>query len=106
MAPPAFRQLTIRWASEPGVTIANLLGHVDAHAADELGAIAVIADRVPRLVLDVADVHFVDVTGLDLLDELARRPNVGVRGQSVAIRRVLERTEGVVEEWAALRAFV
>ena len=104
MAPTSFRQLTIRWSSEPGVTVAHLRGHVDAGSAGDLGAIAVVADSAPRIVLDVADIHFVDVAGLDLLDELARRPNVAVRGQSVAIKRVLARTDGVVDDWAALRA--
>ena len=106
MAPTSFRQLTIRWSSEPGATVANLRGHVDAGSAEDLGAIAVVADRAPRVVLDLTDVHFVDVAGLDLLDQLAQRENVEVRSQSVAIRRVLTRTDGVVDDWAALRGCV
>ena len=103
MAPTSFRQLTIRWSSEPGVTVAHLRGHVDAGAADQLGAIAVVADSAPRVALDLSDVHFVDVAGLDLLEQLARRPDIEVRGESVAIRRVLDRTDGVVDDWPALR---
>ena len=103
MAPTSFRQLTIRWSSEPGVTVAHLRGHVDAGAAEDLGAVAVVADSAPRVVLDLVDVHFVDIAGLDLLEELARRPNVAVRSQSAAITRVLARTDGIVEDWAALR---
>ena len=102
----SFRQLRMAWANEPGATVVRLHGDLDAHAATEAAALHVVADDAPHLVVDLEAVWFVDVPGLDLLEDLARRPTVTVRNPSAPILRILQRTEGVTDEWAALRALM
>jgi anti-anti-sigma regulatory factor len=99
----AFRQLRLRWSVDDHAPVVHLLGDVDANARIDLDAIAVVADGVPRLVVDLADIHFVDVVGLDLIESLAQRTSVTVREPSPAVRRVLERTADVVDDWPLLR---
>jgi anti-anti-sigma regulatory factor len=83
--------------------VVSLRGDVDADAHAELSALAVVADDAPALVVDLSEVSFVDVVGLDLLEELARRPNVSLRRPTSTVVRLLERTAGVVDEWSELR---
>jgi ABC-type transporter Mla MlaB component len=105
--PPAevfvvLRHLHVRWTSDTGAPTAWLRGDVDADAAHELRAIGTVADEVRIVVVDVSDVDFVDLSGLDLLEELAARDNVQLTGSSPAMTRVLERVDGVITAWPAL----
>jgi anti-anti-sigma factor len=104
MAVPSLRQLDVRWSHEPGIPVASLRGDVDASAAHDIGGLVVVVSEVPRLALDLDGVTFVDVCGLDLLESLVCRENVEVRGMSVAVVRLLERTDALVDDWPAMRA--
>ena len=97
------RQIQVTWSNEDRRVIAHLRGDVDADATDEIRGIAIVADQGPGLTLDLADVRFVDIAGLDLLEDLARRPNVQIRNRSDAILHLLARTEVVIAGWPYLR---
>ena len=98
------RHLHVRWTSDTGAPTAWLRGDVDADAAHELRAIGAVADEVRVVVVDVSEVEFVDLTGLDLLEELVARDNVTVTGASPAVLRVLDRVDDVITAWPALHA--
>jgi len=103
MAMTGLRQLEVRWSHEPGSPVARLRGDVDASAAVDVDALTTVVNEVPTLVLDLANITFVDVCGLDLLESLAARPNVQVRHVNAVIARVLERTDRLAADWPALR---
>lgn len=96
------RHLHVRWTSDTGAPTAWLRGDVDADAVHELRAIGTVADEVRVVVVDVSDVEFVDLSGLDLLEELAARQNVMIVGSSPAVLRILQRVDGVISAWPAL----
>jgi anti-anti-sigma factor len=97
------RHLQVRWTSETGAPTAWLRGDIDADASHELRAIGTVADEVRVVVVDLGEVEFVDLSGLDLLEELAARDNVTLAGASTALQGVLDRVGDVIDAWPALR---
>jgi hypothetical protein len=81
-------------------------GDVDAEARSDLSAVGVVADNGPGLTVDLADLGYVDAVGVDLLEELAQRPNVDIRNPTAPLVRLLRRTANVMSDWEALRAAV
>ncbi|MER7495640.1 STAS domain-containing protein [Streptomyces pharetrae] len=61
-------QLTVRYADDR-TAVVSVAGDVDLHTASSLReqALTVVAEGVPHLVLDLAEVDFVDSTGLSTL---------------------------------------
>ena len=100
----ALRHLQVRWTSDTAAPVARLRGDVDADAAPELRAIGAVADEVPAVVVDLSAVDFVDLSGLDLLDELAARTNVTLQDPSAPVQRLLARTSGMMAGWSSLRS--
>jgi anti-anti-sigma regulatory factor len=96
------RHLHVRWTSDTGAPTAWLRGDVDADADQELRAIGFVADAVRVIVVDISDVEFADLSGLDLLEELAVRVNVTITGSSPAVDRILQRVDSVITAWPAL----
>lgn len=97
------RQVQLRWSTDSGASIVTLRGDVDAGAAWDLRAIGDVADDVPALTVDLSEVSFVDIVGLDLLEELASRPNVELRNPTPSMIRLLRRTEPLIDDWRSLR---
>jgi anti-anti-sigma regulatory factor len=93
----------VSWAAEVGRTTVSLKGEIDADSRDDLVAIGVVADLAPTLVIDLTGVSFVDLVGLDQLEQLLARPNVTLDGASSSIVKLLGRTEEVLAGWPALR---
>jgi anti-anti-sigma regulatory factor len=98
----ALRHLHVRWTSDTGAPTARLRGDVDADAEPELRAIGTVADEVRVVVVDLSEVEFADLSGLDLLEELAARDNVTITGSSPAVMRLLTRVDAVITAWPAL----
>ena len=100
---PVLAQLRTSWTVEDGGSVVRLHGGIDATAARDLAAIGDVADVAPSaVVVDLSDVQYIDVIGLDLLEDLAERATVRLRHPSNAVCWVLARTAGVVD-WPALR---
>ena len=107
MPPPAcgYEGLTRPWiyscrrparASAPIVTVG---GEVDLETASQLGdhALEALRDVSPHLVLDLAQVTFMDSTGLKVLLSIQRRTDLAagsfaVVGATRTVRRILELT--------------
>jgi anti-anti-sigma regulatory factor len=98
----SLHQMRVAWTVEAGSPVACLRGGVDATAAHDLEAIGDVADGSPGLLVDLRDVTFVDVNGLDLLEAVAARSNVTLRNVPGVVARVLARTAGIVD-WPVLR---
>jgi anti-anti-sigma regulatory factor len=98
----SLHQMRVAWTVEAGSPVARLRGGIDASAAHDLEAIGDVADGSPGLTIDLHEVTFVDVNGLDLLEALAVRSNVTLRDLPGVVARVLARTAGIVD-WPVLR---
>jgi hypothetical protein len=99
----SLHQMRVAWTVEVDGPVACLRGGIDASAANDLEAIGDVADGSPGLDVDLHEVTFVDVNGLDLLEALAAHPNVRLRHLPGVVARVLARTAGIVD-WPVLRA--
>lgn len=82
-----------------GVTVVHVSGDLDCFSAPRLrAALTELVDDVPRqVILDVADTHFIDSTGLGVLVGGAKRVrqsggDLVLRSPSASTRRLLEIT--------------
>ena len=83
------RRLEVQWSSDRLTTVVRLAGHLDATAADDVRRITAVADAAPGLHVDLAGVRYVDVTALELVEELAKNPAIVIDDASPAISAVL-----------------
>jgi len=86
----SFGVLQLEWRAEAGTTIVAFVGEVDASAVDVIDGIAAVASHAPSLVLDLAQVTFVDPSGLRLLQRLTTHPNVVVQSMSPSVKHLLD----------------
>jgi anti-anti-sigma regulatory factor len=93
---PGFEILRIEWSADTGAPIASLHGEVDMEAVETVIGIIRTAELAPKLIVDLAGVTFVDVSGLHLVRTLAAFPNITVQNPSPPIVRLLQ-TLGIGE---------
>jgi len=86
-----FEILRVMWESITGMTVASLVGPVDATASDVIIGMQRVAEEVPRLIVDLEGVTYVDAAGVMLLESLTEQPNVGIVNISSAVQDELER---------------
>lgn len=85
-----FEILRVEWSSVTGAPVASMLGEVDMEAVETVIGLIRTAELAPELVVDLAGITFIDVSGLHLLRTLAAFPNVTVQHPSAPIVRLLE----------------
>lgn len=83
------RRLEVQWSSDRLTTVVRLAGRLDAGAVDVVRRITAVAAAAPGLHVDLAGVRFVDVTALELVEELAKNPAIVIDDASPAIAAVL-----------------
>lgn len=83
--------IKVAWAMDPRGPVAFLIGEVDAACETDIDRVLDCARDEQALTVDLADVTFLDVAGLHLLERLAAGPNVELREPSPAVHRLLAR---------------
>ncbi|HSJ33901.1 MAG TPA: STAS domain-containing protein [Acidimicrobiia bacterium] len=83
-------QLEVSWEDAPGIRRVKIAGEIDLVCVEELAA-ALEADR-SRLVVDLTEVSFLDLTGLRCLTDAAADCEVTLIPSST-VRRLLEITD-------------
>ena len=85
-----FEILRIEWSAEPGAPVAALQGEVDMEAVETVIGLIRTAEVAPTLIVDLAKVTFIDVSGLHLVRTLVAFPNVSARNLSPPVVRLLD----------------
>ena len=96
----ALEQLRLQWSVEDSTSVVTLRGEVDLDASPTLRGIAHVAKQESKLVIDLSEITFVDLDGVDLIIDLVQLESVVVRNVSPAIARTLDRagwTDGLDE---------
>lgn len=83
-------QLEVTWEDASGARTVKIAGEIDLACVEEVAA-ALAAD-VPRLVVDLTEVSFLDLTGLRCLTDAASHCEVTLIPSS-PVRRLLEITD-------------
>ena len=86
----ALRHLRVVWRAEGGQLVAYLRGELDAAASPEIHAVRAVTEEEPGLVVDLSDVHFIDVAGLRFLEALQIHRAVRFRSPSTSLQRLVD----------------
>lgn len=88
-------QLTVQSKEDPaGVPLLCVGGELDLATAPQLSAAAkaALGSSPERIVFDLAELRFMDSSGLRVLLEISNEAKVSLRNASDAVRRVIEST--------------
>lgn len=80
----------VEWQLISDATVASIFGEIDLNSAAVAAEIEAAAGQVPRLLLDLEHVTFVDAVGLRILEDLSSLPNVAVVGISPPVQAILD----------------
>lgn len=83
-------QLQVTWEDAAGIRTVRIAGEIDLACVEELAA--ALGAEYPRLVVDLTEVSFLDLTGLRCLTDAASRSEVKLLPSS-PVRRLLEITD-------------
>lgn len=97
----SLEQLRVQWSVEDSTSVVTLRGEVDSDAKPTFLGIAQVACQESKIVIDLSEITFVDLTGVDLIVDLVQLESVVIRNVSPAIAHTLDRagwTDGLDAE--------
>ena len=74
--------MTMRWSVEDDTAVVWLSGPLDASSVADLDDLGIVAQAVPKLVVELSAVGSVDADGLHALERLAAAPTVTLQAPS------------------------
>jgi len=81
--------LRVQWKPAEGVTVAALVGEVDASAEPVVVGIGRVAHVARRIVVDLTRVTAIDRAGMQLVGSLDAFPNITVRHSATSLLQMI-----------------
>ena len=86
----SLEQLRVQWSVEDRTSVVTLRGEVNDDARPTLRGIVEVASHESKLVIDLSEITYVDLTGVDLIVDLVQLESVVISNVSPVIALTLD----------------